>query len=322
MQIYVPQILIPKFVEIDDPFETRMGVWGEFHIIKKTHGRVSQELKFRNVITDVGLKYLASIGGGIGLGSVLRYCHLGTGTAVPTSADTALQVFGSSMVCSSTGKALGATNDRYTRFQWDFNQSAVIGNWTEVGIGWQNNGNVFCRMLFKDSNGNPVPINKTSEDTLTIIYNLHIVRSSDVPSVNELAIDGVGNVTIQSLITDNGLWALTNDSLLNNVSSYGNTARLGTGTSLSTTKTGCQTKIDIAPTLYSTLSYVTDSFYREFLFEWPASLLGNIAEACMPFCGSSTNTTHIAMVFNPVIPKTDNTKKLRLRERITYARAS
>jgi hypothetical protein len=104
---------------------------------------------------------------------------------------------------------------------------------------------------------------------------------------------------------------------------YGGSARLGTGTNvLSTTQTACNTPIDTSPTLYSIVDYVSGTFYREFMFEFPASVVGNIAEFMVPVCVCSYVLYYLAMRFPTPIPKTDTTKKIRLQPRITFGRAA
>jgi hypothetical protein len=315
-----PMIYLPRYMTMEP--EAKLGFYGEFEVIKKTRGIITQVLKFRNVITDVGLKYLAG-NSSSRLDCVAKHCQLGTGSTTPTSSDTALQTYGTHKTASSATGSLGSTNDRYYKRQFEFGLSDAIGSWTELGMSWTygSGSNVFCRMLFKDDLGDPTSIIKTADDTMTVIYYLHVVRSSDVPTENTVTVDST-DYTVQSLITNLCLQKIASSSYwLNNVSTYGGYARLGTGTTaLSPTQTACYTPIATVPTLYSVIDYVADSFYREFMFEFPASITGNIAEFCFPFLYTA-DFAHIAMRFPTPIPKTDDTKKIRLQPRVTYARA-
>ena len=317
LQVPFPMIYLPRYLAMEP--EAKIGFWGEFEVIKKTRGIITQRLKFKNVITDVGLKYLAEHI--VSVGDVTNYCQLGTGATVPTSSDVALETFGTNKSYNDHTSSLGSTNDRYYKVEFEFGLADAIGTWTELGMSWDygSGSNVFCRMLFKDDEGNPTSIIKTADDTMTIIYYLHVVRSSDTPTENTITVDGT-DYTVQSLILNRCLENGASSSYAFNNLHYGYRAKLGTGTNaLSTTQTACHTPIATDPTLYSVVSYVTGAFYREFMFEFPASVTGNIAEFCFPILYNSAN---IAMRFPTPIPKTDTTKKIRLQPRITYGRAA
>jgi hypothetical protein len=317
LQVPFPMIYLPRYMTMEP--EAKLGFYGEFEVIKKRRGIITQVLKFRNVITDVGLQWM--VGNRNNVKEVTQYCQLGTGTTTPTSSDTELQTYGTCKEYSSYARTLGSTNDRYYKSQFEFGLFDAIGTWTELGMSWTtgSGSSVFCRMLFKDDGGNPISIEKTSDDTMTIIYYLHVVRTSDVPTENSITVDGI-DYAVQSLILDQCLYQISNARSL--YVAYGNYARLGTGTeALSTTQTACRTPIDIDPTLYSLVNYVSGTFYREFMFEFPARITGNIAEFCFPIL-SINNPAHVAMRFPTPIPKTDTTKKIRLQPRITFARAA
>jgi hypothetical protein len=321
LQVPFPMIYLPRYMTMEP--EAKLGFYGEFEVIKKRRGIITQVLKFRNVITDVGLKYIAA--NLRGTDDVTDYCQLGTGTTTPVSSDTTLESYGTHKRSDSCVVAGGATNDRYFRQQFEFDLSDVIGTWTELGMSWTygSGSNVFCRMLFKDDDGNPISITKTSDDTMTIIYYLHIVRSSDTPTENTITVDDV-DYTVQSLITNDVLRVASYGGTPLPTGGQGGTARLGTGTDeLSTTQTACHTPISISPTLYSVVSYVSGTVYREVMFEFPARVTGNIAEFVFPgWYAQVPRSGYIAMRFPTPIPKTDTTKKIRLQPRITFARAA
>jgi hypothetical protein len=316
MKMYVPQILIPKYVSMKDPIDLGFKVYGEFHVIKKTRGIITQELKFRNIITDIGLRRIASLRSNYIYANVLTYCQLGTGSATPTSSDTALAAYANYKSYSSHMTRLGSTNDRYLKMQWDYAAGAVVGTWTELAVAWSaaTSDNIFCRMLFKDVLGNPTSVTTTSDDTLTIVYYLHIVRSSDTPTENTIMIDGTETV-MQSLVTNRCLEGLTEYYF----HSPSKASRLGTGTDdLSTTQAAANTPINTLPSTYAVKSYVSGTFYREVYCEWPASLTGDITNGCI-YIG---NGMPIVFKFNPTLVKTDDTKKIRVDLRVTYARAA
>jgi hypothetical protein len=316
LQVPFPMIYLPRYLTMEP--EAKLGFYGEIEVVKKRHGVITQTLKFKNVITDVGLKKMASTPSAVDV--FVGYCQLGTGTTTPTSSDIALETYGTFKAISSNYTGLGSGNDRYIKIQFEFGLSDAVGTWTELGMSWTygSGSDVFCRMLFKDDEGNPISVEKTSDDTMTIIYYLHVVRTSDIPTENTIMVDGI-EYTVQSLILNKCLQLISTRRRFLDIN-YGDRARLGTGTDvLSATQTACQIPINTGPTLYSSINYISGTFYREFMLEFPASITGNIAEFCFPITFDSNHC--IAMRFPTPIPKTDDTKKIRLQPRVTYARA-
>lgn len=334
MKIEVPQIMIKRYIEPQDPLETKVGVKGHFHVVKKRRGIIVQELDFDNIIVDTGLKRFASDSQNTII-SKIRYCILGTGTSTPTSTDTSLQaeVPSTKKSYSSLSSKLGSGADWYLQTVYEYGLSDAVGTWTEVALTWDFGSSVtspiFCRMLFKDDEGNPISIEKTGDDTLTIIYTLHFQRLSDTPTTNIINIEGVGDVTVSSIILNKHLEICSYELFYLNqfsFSFYRNHIRLGTGIGdILPTRTACYNPIDIVPTLIQAASYVSDALYREFIFEWPNTVTGNISEAIFTIGSAQSsinNGPSVYMQFYPVIPKLDTTKKIRLRPRITYSRAA
>ncbi len=333
MKIGIPQILVRRYIEPKDPISVGLGVSGHFHVIKKRRGIIVQELDFDNIITDVGLRRMASetdLERTIG-----RYCILGTGTSTPVSTDTTLQAYGgrtTNRYYSLIESSLGSGADRQMRITYEYGLNDAVGTWTEVGITWDNyssNPQVFCRMLFADDQGNPTAVEKTSEDTLTIIYTFHLKRLSDTPVVNTINVEGVGNVDVSSIVLNRGLALITDEDFSKNYfsgyyDSYKYYIRLGTGSGdILPTRTACYSAINRGPTLSQVVPYETGAFYREFLFEWPAALTGTITEAIYTNGSGDywySNGPVVYMRFSPAVPKTDTTKKIRLRPRITFSR--
>lgn len=335
MKIEVPQIMIKRYIEPQDPLETKVGVKGHFHVVKKRRGIIVQELDFDNIIVDTGLKRFASVDSGYSyISDKIKYCILGTGTSTPTSTDTSLQAGMSTTKkqYSSLSSKLGSGADWYLQMTYEYGLSDAVGTWKEVALTWVSGSvisPIFCRMLFKDDEGNPISIVKTGDDTLTIIYTLHFQRLSDTPTTNIINIVGVGDVTVSSIILNKHLEMCSYGFFYLNqyvLSTYRNYIRLGTGIDdILPTITACYNPINKEPTLIQAASYVSDALYREFVFEWPNTVTGNISEAIFTI-GSANDTSNngpsVYMQFDPVIPKSDTTKKIRLRPRITYSRVT
>lgn len=322
MELHVPQLLFQKFLEPKDQIESRFGLYGEYHVIKKRHGVIVQELKFKNVITDIGLQRLASTSEQAN--TTCYYLQLGTGVTTPTTTDTSLKARGFGPADRSSLDTGGFGADWWMQATWEIGLAAAIGTWSEVGNGWTKSSpySVFSRTLFKDDNGNPILVEKTSNDTLTIIYKLHIVRVSDAPFSSVVNVAGVGNVTVESLMLNQGLERLRSDVFLNASPNYG--CYLGSDNSaLDPTRSGAMAEPLRSPhtkkpaSLYQFVDYVSPNANRDAIIEWPSSVVGNIGEACI----NITNQYYacLMMRFDPVIPK-DDTKKFRLGYRLTFNR--
>jgi hypothetical protein len=316
-KIYVPQLLFPRYISLKDPVDLGFKMYGEFHVTKKTRGVVTQELKFRNIITDIGLKKIAAITGGA-IYNFLKYCQLGTGSTTPTSSDTALAAYANYKAYSNCTFALGSTNDRYLKMQWNYAAGDVVGPWTELALAWSyaTSDNIFCRMLFKDDDGNPTSVTTTSDDTLTIVYYLHVIRSSDTPTENTITIDGTETV-MQSLVTNKCLQYIVNSIGYPLHSADAAYQYLGTGTAdLATTQTTAITPITTVPSTYAVKSYVSGTYYRELYSEWPSSVVGTFTNGLI----NIGKNMPIVFKFGTALEKTDDTKKIRVDLRVTYSR--
>lgn len=166
------------------------GMSGEYNIVvTKSDGTSSESGWFKNLILDQGLDRMGQNA------SVIRYCQVGTGTTAPAVSQAGLATFlagspagPSTVYPTSLGAAGGWAQVR--TFTFSFAQGAVVGNITEVGVGWADTGNaLFSRALITDTNNNPVAMTLTSIDQLTIYYRITITPSLAVSS---------GSVTIGS----------------------------------------------------------------------------------------------------------------------------
>lgn len=124
---------------------------------------------FPNLITNGGLDRMAVNS------SYLTHCQLGTGTATPTVADTALQarVAGTATVISTTSGAQ-PTPPYYARVTntYRFAEGVAAGNLSEVSVGWATTGSIFSRARILDSGGNPTTITILSDESVDVTYEL------------------------------------------------------------------------------------------------------------------------------------------------------
>ena len=131
-------------------------------------GRVVTERSFDNIITNGGLERLMN-----GAGAALTTCYVGTGTSAPAVGNTTLAT-----PLASTSGGTGATTanagtapykNTYTRL-FEFPLGAVVGNVTEIGVGW--GSGLFSRALVLDGGGSPTALTVTATDILQVTYKI------------------------------------------------------------------------------------------------------------------------------------------------------
>ena len=131
-------------------------------------GRVVAERSFDNIITNGGLERLMN-----GAGAALTTCYVGTGTSAPAVGNTTLAT-----PLASTSTSVGATTanagtapykNTYTKL-FEFPLGAVVGNVTEIGVGW--GSGLFSRALVLDGGGSPTALTVTASDILQVTYKI------------------------------------------------------------------------------------------------------------------------------------------------------
>ena len=167
------------------------GISGEYRVVvNRADGTATDTGWFKNLILDQGLDRFGNSGGNV----VYNYARVGTGVSTPVATQTQLD---SQLAVSAGGGAAGATaNEGAPLYRttlthtYAFAQGAVVGNITEIGIGWATTGaTLFSRALILDNLGSPTSITLVALDQLTVYYRLRIV-----PTLT----DATGSVTIAS----------------------------------------------------------------------------------------------------------------------------
>ncbi len=152
----------------------QIGIAGEYKVVvNRPDGSIKQETGwFDNLITNAGLDRLA--------GNMVAFnrARVGTGTSAPSVLQTALDA---QIAASNTKTAVdsvvnsGAPNYETTHtVGFVFNQGAVVGNITEVGVSHDNTASLFSRALILDEFQNPISIAVTAIDQLTVFYRLRV----------------------------------------------------------------------------------------------------------------------------------------------------
>lgn len=187
--------------------DLQVGVrgWIEVKLINR-EGKVVHEHTQSNLILNKGLDYIMS---SLLAHNVHLYIAVGTGSTAPDPTQTALV-----SEIARTNQTLGlgpdlqvtVLGDGYYRISrtrgFDYNQAN--GNLTEFGgsDSSSSSAGVNTRELFRDSNGNPIVITKTSNERLAITYHLEVqfnpAVATDYGTVNIL--DGSGNIVGSRLV--------------------------------------------------------------------------------------------------------------------------
>lgn len=175
-----------KDLESNHPIGLRMRFRGMVTLQATKGGIVLREQSFEdrrsrgpfpNLITNQGLNYIATNY------DPINVCKVGTGTTEPAFADTGLSgtVLGTSPGIVGTG---GAFNRAYlgsptygTRadYTFTFALGALVGNVTELTIGWgANNTSAFAHALVRDDEGVPVAFPVASDEQLKVVYSLFV----------------------------------------------------------------------------------------------------------------------------------------------------
>lgn len=305
-KIIVPEIWIPKYKDVG--VEAGIGVWGEleWQLIDKGNffrPTVVRRGKQRNLIVNAGLN------GSKGLvGDISRHSHMdiGKGTAEPSTADTALansvlSVKKSRQNYYYPALVTGNPSLAYTQCVFQFNEDEANDDLTEWGTFHSTTGAMWCRELFRDENGNPVVVTKTSSQVLVLTYNCYWQRGSDDPTEATFNVDGT-NYTFATLINNNqllrcsimpdGPYTIAGTS--NTPSNVTDVLKNLKGTSLGLSSST------------SVLSYVADSFaYETKVMADTNKWNGNIGEIIWAY----NNDGYLARTtITPVFPKTSNQK--------------
>ena len=144
---------------------------------------------FPNLITDIGLNRWGS-------GAIVTACGVGTGTSQPLVTDTGLTT---PLAFTSTADSVQPTTaggSPYAVTQsrtFTFAQGAVVGNISEVSVGWAAaNGSAWSHARIKDGGGVDTTITVTAIEQLSVTYLL----KGNIPST-----DVTANVTIGGVAT-------------------------------------------------------------------------------------------------------------------------
>jgi len=305
---------------------TKVALSGEYKIVIKRNGLEIETGWFKNLILNQGLDQLGSDN------AVLAgYARVGTGTTEPNITNTTLEAqVASSQSGPSDTTIVNSGAPNYTTlltYQYTFTQGDVVGNISEVGVGWATTGaTLFSRALIVDNLGAPTTITLTSIDQLIIYYRLNASQPTT---------DTTSSVTISSVSypytirTANAPYFCNSSGTftygygftrLVSVYLYGSDAALGpiTGTLSGTLIAGSGN----GGFTFSYPAYTPGSYYRDSTFSVDVghgNAVGGIGGIALDW-GAYSSSLRNQIVLSTPIPKT-NTQVLTITQRFTWARA-
>lgn len=309
-------------------FNTELS--GEYRmVITRADGTIEDSGWFHNLILDAGLDRLGS-----GFQSAtLAYARVGTGSSTPIASqvqlDSQIAVSGSGGSATSTSNEGAPTYRSTLTYTFAFAQGAVVGNVTEVGIGWGTTGaTLFSRALILDNTGSPTTITLVSIDQLTVFYRIRI--SPPLTDGTGVLTLGSTNYSYTTRILNAATFGQTQYLFHYGFEYFGQpystaTTTFGAGASLAaiTASNPVGTQSGSVPTANAVPNtYTNGTFYRDSVVTWPISsgnATGGIQAIMMPF-GTPYQPFRYQIVFGTPIPKS-STNVLTLTIRFSWARA-
>ena len=305
------------------------NISGEYNlVVRKNDGTETETGWFPNLILNQGLNYL-----GIPDTAILVYASVGTGNSTPIVTQTDLD---SPIAHSNNGVNAGTTNVGAPTYagthtiSYTFNQGAVLGNITEVGVGSTNTaGSLFSRTLILDANGNPTSITLIAIDQLIVYYRLTITPPM-TDTTGSVVLNGITYNYVSRLINAVNwcnveyVYGYSNYfSTLTTCNAYGPDAVLSPIADYGLTGTLCG---DL-PSLTTTSAYTIGNYYRDWSVVY-APGVGNVDINNNPLGGikglvlrggGPYQAMAFQIVFDNTIPKV-NTNQLSLTFRFSWSR--
>lgn len=271
---------------------------------------------FPNIITNNGLNLWTTTT------QYINFCQVGAGNSTPLVTDTALASFIAGTVNPTIDRninGLAPPYYSYLRNVYRFTAGVAAGNLSEVGVGAQNNGNLFSRALIVDGGGNPTTITVLGDEVLDVTYELRMYpKVTDTVSV--IVLDGVNyTATIRpaSILTESS-WRMAVPGNNPNFFTGGGGTVAYPAASVLGPITGIPTGSTSADqATVSSAAYITNSYYRDVTLSFNLNDGNRAGGTGAMLFYSSPGQYQIG--YSPAIPK-DNTKILSIVVRFAWAR--
>lgn len=334
-------IWVPKVGIIEGEMGFNGGQLAGQYTLKKYKADTDELIQeigpFDNLITDQGLNR-------VGTAVFGQYIFIGTGTTVPTVADTQLVNYlnytGTYAPSGNWNAALlrGGSPDYWVQGAgtWRFPAGAATGTLTEVGIGWGTTASthrVSSRALIVDSSGSPISITVLPDEYLDVTYALRYypyigsdvvqtVTLSGVPytfTTRSLGVETVNYCSVSAM----GRMAWGTTQAVSTGTASGTPPALAAITATSMLNEGSSTSITATPNAYVSNSLAISCTLSAALTQ------GNLAYGIRGITLAPSDLTsgfqsvfinsYFQSTISPAIPK-NNTKILQFGSSITWNR--
>lgn len=181
--------------------------WVSWGLIDR-QGRVVKGGEQHNLILDGFLDHIATATNSSGSGNssahglrafdgFLTHYAVGTGSTEPDVTDTALEALLGSTTTITRGPTISRPSHGLYQIllEREFDFGVGNGNLTEFGFGAGSASNILVRELFRDNQGDPITITKTSDYKLRIAYTLEVGLSPVTLTPASFTISGIGTIS-------------------------------------------------------------------------------------------------------------------------------
>jgi hypothetical protein len=238
----------------------KCGIAGYYQfIVKHGDGSITEYPRFKNLVVNGGLDYLAN-------GSTSpepEYVVVGTGNTAPSGSQTELvtplayQAFTAYQSFSYNGTTTGPYNFT-TVAQFKFAVGAVVGNIAEVGLGFTASitTTLFSRALIQVG-GSPGTITLISSDQLIVLYSYEVQVASDVSGTISIDLNGTPtnyNYTMRPMYINQSSTYETLPSKINSATSLGGQGGISTATALVSAQSGISATVNFSSTTFGSYS--------------------------------------------------------------------
>lgn len=227
------QIIVPgRFIEARDAVDMRLGMEGWFTLGAVRNGRTVRKHTFResdgvagpfqNLILNQGLDRFATENGNVFIG---RF-HVGLGTSAPNVGQVQLD--------NPIGGTFNASVDTITPGDTpDYVSSTIVSglssigqfgtaNLTEIGVGGVNANQLTSRALIVDSAGQPVAFPISSEEQLSVSYEIRLFPPLE-DAHHTVNVAGQRDVVVRALnVTNTSAWAVKAAGANSNAQAHSN----------------------------------------------------------------------------------------------------
>jgi hypothetical protein len=293
-------------------------------VVELVHGRtglIKRRLVFGNLIVDSGLDAVGATG--TTLDDIVSHLAVGTDDTPPGPTDIELgNEIGRTNSDGGFGDELVRESGVWSEF-WKsrvFSEGEANGDLKELGVFTGASGSMFNRALFRDENGVPTTITKTSEDVLRVLVGVRVWVDLDDVILSGVTISGESYDVYSGTVSRVDFWTGTTSIRIpsrfgfwgqqtstNTFGSIRADEPQGLPTNRNENTTGGTS--DNVANVINRAAYVDGSSKREYEAQWGparANFPGGVGRIGYRLHGSSGAQAEYMIAFDPPLPKTED----------------